>query len=123
LIFTAMVACAGLGSTVVLGLAVLLGEPVRSAALLSDRAAVPEEAARYAEAPRSAAFFAGRDSVHVRVPWDMTVGEFLTLYHLENNANARAALERQLGVRARDAYLREGDEVSFRLTTSRGPGE
>ncbi len=107
----------------VFGLAKLLGVPVRRAAFIADRASAPAAELRYTEAPQSAAFFEDRDSVTVRVPWDMSVGEFLSLYHLENNASARAALERQLGASRIKDPLREGDEISFRLTATRGTDE
>jgi hypothetical protein len=114
-----VLAGSALALVVVLGLAALLGDHVRGAVLIADRNAPPAPALTYTDAPQSAAFFEARDSVTVRIPWDMTVSEFLSLYHLENNAAARAALARDLGASARDDLLREGDEVSFRLTARR----
>ena len=99
-----------------------LSERVRAAVLIADRSAAPSAALRYTDAPQSAAFFEGRDSATVRVPWDMTVAEFLSLYHLENNASARASLERELGAIEADDVLREGDEITIRLTATRGAG-
>lgn len=113
-------ACSALSVTVVLGLATLLGARLRDHGLIADRAAAAPTSLSFTDAPRSAAFFEARDSVTVRVPWDMTLGEFLSLYHLENNAGARAALQRRLGVAASDDVLREGEEVSFGLTARRG---
>jgi hypothetical protein len=110
------------GATLALGVAALLGERVRAAALIADRSAAPSAALRYTDAPQSAAFFEGRDSATVRVPWEMTVAEFLSLYHLENNASARASLERELGAVELDDVLREGDEITIRLTATRGAG-
>jgi hypothetical protein len=117
------VACSALVLTAVFGIATLIGSPVRTAALITDPTAEPAATLRYTEAPQSASFFDDRDSVNVRVPWDMTVGEFLSLYHLENNADARASLERQLGVSRAEDLLKEGDEVAFRLTATRGTNE
>jgi hypothetical protein len=122
-IAVAIAASSALALTVVLGLATLLGERVRDQALIADRAAPPVTALSYTDAPQSAAFFGERDSVHVRVTRDMTVGEFLALYHLETNQAARAALERQLGATELDDRLREGDEVTFALTARRATNE
>ncbi|MGH7555390.1 MAG: hypothetical protein ACREMQ_20505 [Longimicrobiales bacterium] len=113
-------ACSALVLTAVLGIATLLGSRVREAALIADPSAEPAATLRYTDAPHSASFFDERDSVSVRVPWDMTVSEFLSLYHLENNADARAALERQLGMSRPEDLLKEGDQVAFRLTATRG---
>lgn len=118
-----VVAASALAFTVVLGLAALLGERARDYALIADRAAPPATALSFTDAPQSAAFFGDRDSVRVRVPRDMTVAEFLGLYHLETNQSARAALERQLGVAEPDDPLQEGDEVTFALTARRGSDE
>ena len=71
--------------------------------------------------PEAASFLAARDSAEVTVPWTMTVGEFLGLYHLENSQSARTALEEQLGVVNEDEVLREGSAVSLVLTPERGP--
>jgi hypothetical protein len=54
--------------------------------------------------------------VTVAVPWSMTVAEFLALYHLENNADARRALRDQLAAGTDADRLEAGAAVSFRLT-------
>lgn len=104
----------------VLGLAALAGEAVRNAVLVEvDRSLAGSEVA-YSDAPaEAAAFFDARDTVVVRISRDMTVGEFLALYHLETNASARAALRDQLGAAAEDDLLREGDRVRLNLTLTR----
>lgn len=110
-------ATAVLVAAVVSGLAALLGEPVRRAAILSLDESPPTEALRLADdSPEAAAFFMERDSVEVVVPWDMTVAELLALYHLDNNASARAALEADLGVTESEDLVHEGDAFSFVLT-------
>lgn len=108
------------GSMTTLGLAALLGEDLRTAVLVEvDRELAGSEVS-YSDAPAEAArFFAERDSVQVRVPRDMSVAAFLSLYHLETNASARAALRDQLGAVADEDVLREGDVVSFDLTLTR----
>jgi hypothetical protein len=106
--------------TAVLGLQTLLGDTVRDAALIEVAASAPDAVLAYTDAPDGELFFADRDSVTVRVPWDMTVGDFLSLYHLENNASARTALAEQLNARGDEARLKKGDEVGFRLTIGRG---
>jgi uncharacterized membrane protein len=106
--------------TAVLGLQKLLGDTVRDAALIEVPATAPDAALTYTDAPDGEVFFADRDSVTVRIPWDMTVGDFLSLYHLENNASARTALAEQLSARGDEARLKKGDEVGFRLTIGRG---
>lgn len=108
------------GLILALGLASLLGDPIRDAVLVQvDRSPVGSQPS-YSDAPREAAtFFARRDTVRVRVPRDMTVSEFLGLYHLETNAAARAALRDQLGAVADGDLLREGDRVTITVTVSR----
>ncbi len=103
-----------------LGMASLVGARVRSAALVDvDRSPVGSVPS-YSDAPRAAlAFFARRDTVTVRVSRDMTVADFLALYHLETNASARAALRDQLGAVADADLLREGDEVTLTVTVGR----
>ena len=104
-------------AVVVFGVAALLGEPVRRAAILSLDDAPPNEPLRLSDAsPEAAAFFLERDSVEVIVPWDMTVSELLALYHLDNNASARKALEEQLGATEGTDPVRQGDAFSFVLT-------
>ena len=106
-----------LGLVVVLGAAAALGEPVRRAALLSLDEEPPADPLPLSDtAPEAAAFFLERDSVTVRVPWDMTVAELLTLYHLENNASARQALRDRFGAVEATDRLVEGAELSFVLT-------
>lgn len=110
---------AALGLVATLGLASLLGERVRSAVLVEVETTPPGPLS-FHDAPEEAArFFALRDTVTVRVPRDMTVSDFLALYHLETNAGARAALREQLGAAAADDPLREGDRVRLPLTLSR----
>lgn len=108
------------GLIAVLGVASLVGEGVRSAVLVEvDRSPVGSQPS-YSDAPaEAAAFFARRDTVRVRVPRDMTVGEFLALYHLETNTAARTALRDQLGAVADGDVLREGDRVTLTLTVPR----
>jgi hypothetical protein len=111
------------GLLVVLGLAALVGEDVRNAVLVEvDRGLAGSEVS-YSDAPAEAAlFFAERDSVTIRVPWEMTAGEFLALYHLETNASARGALRDQLGVSSDTDPLRAGDRVTLALTLTRPEG-
>lgn len=61
-------------------------------------------------------FFAQRDSVLVRVPADMTVGEFVRLYHLRNTRGVREALQAQLGAFNDSDPIRKGVEVRLHLT-------
>lgn len=108
------------GLLLVLGLSALGGEAVRNALLVEVDHGLTGSEPTYSDAPAEAAsFFADRDSVTVRVPWDMSVGEFLALYHLETNPSARAALRDQLGALADGDPLREGDRVTLRLTLGR----
>lgn len=115
------VAVAAVAVAVLLGAATLVGEPVRRAALLHLDETPPSGSVRLADAsPLAAGFFAGRDTVRVTVPWDMTGGEFLALYHLENNRSARVALRDQLGVVEPGDPLRQGATVTFVLTAREG---
>ena len=108
---------AALSAAVVFGVAALVGDPVRKAAVLSLDDDPPDQILQLSDASAgSAAFFAERDSVLVTVPWDMTVGELLALYHLDNNASARAALETQLGVAEGTDPLERGQALTFALT-------
>jgi hypothetical protein len=107
--------------TIAFGLASLTGEPLRGSALVATDAALPDAALTYSDAPEAGRFFDARDTVTVSVPWSMSVTEFLALYHLENNADARTALRDQLGANAGDR-LEKGAQVSFRLTERR-PGQ
>ncbi|HEX9885001.1 MAG TPA: hypothetical protein VGA70_00860 [Longimicrobiales bacterium] len=111
-----------LGILLSLAFASLLGPRVRRAVLVEvDVSPVGSEPA-FTDAPGEAArFFADRDSVTVRIPWDMTVADFLGLYHLETNPSAREALRTQIGAVADADVLREGDEVTLTLTATR-PG-
>lgn len=110
------------GLVVVLGVASLVGEPVRNAVFVETDVSPVGSELSWSDAPAEAArFFSDRDSVRVRVPWDMSVSEFLSLYHLETNPSAREALRDQLGASAPEDPLREGDEVTFTLTQPR-PG-
>lgn len=103
-----------------LGLAALLGDGVRRAVLVEVERSPLGSRPSYTDAPaEAAAFFARRDTVRARVPRDMTVGDFLALYHLETNAAARAALRDQLGAGADGDVLREGDEVTLTVTVPR----
>ena len=111
------------GLLVSLGMASLLGSTVRKAVLIElDTSPVGSEPS-LSDAPDEAArFFADRDTVLVRIPWDMTVADFLGLYHLETNPRARAALRDQLGASSDADVLREGDAVSLTLTVTRPGG-
>lgn len=108
------------GLILALGVAALVGDAVRGAVLVevdrSPRSAQPSHSDAPAEA---AAFFARRDTVQVRVPRDMTLADFLSLYHLETNLSARAALREQLGVVAEGDVLREGERVTLTITVPR----
>lgn len=108
------------GLVAVLGLASLVGEPVRNAVLLETDVSPADSELRFSDAPaEAAAFFAVRDSVSVRVPWDMTVGDFLAVYHLEAHDGVREALGSQLGAWALDDPLREGERVRLALNLTR----
>jgi hypothetical protein len=61
-------------------------------------------------------FFAQRDWVLIRVPTDMTVGEFVRLYHLRNTRGVREALQAQLGAFNDSDPIRKGAEVRLHLT-------
>jgi hypothetical protein len=102
--------------TVAFGLASLAGEPVRASALVATDAPLPDAALTYADAPDAGRFFDARDTVTVTVPWNMTVAEFLALYHMENNADARRALREQHAADGEADRLEAGTEVSFHLT-------
>lgn len=110
------------GVLLFLGLASLLGPSIRRAVLVEVDVSPAGSEPAFTDAPVEAArFFADRDSVTVRIPWDMTVADFLGLYHLETNPSAREALRAQLGAVADADVLREGDQVTVTLTTTR-PG-
>lgn len=103
--------------TLVLALAARVGGGLRSAVLLDLDVAPPSRALQLSDAsPLADRFFALRDSVTAPVPWTMTRARFLSLYHLENNRSARAALSTQLGASAPDDVLPEGGSVTFLLT-------
>ena len=109
-----------LGVVTALGVAALLGEGFREAVLIEVETSPVGAEPTYSDAPREAArFFADRDTVSVVVPRDMTVADFLALYHLENNRAAADALRDQLGAAAPGDLLREGDRVTLPLTLRR----
>jgi hypothetical protein len=102
--------------TLALGLAALIGGSARGGALVLADAPLPEVGLTYSDAPDAGRFFDVRDTVTVTIPWPMTAAEFLSVYHLENNEDARRALREQLGA-VTDAHpLARGDEVTFHLT-------
>jgi len=108
-----------LGLVAALGVASLVGDEVRSA-LLVEVETEPVAELSYRDAPEEAArFFAERDTVTVAVPRDMSVADFLALYHLETNPAAREALRDQLGAVSDADPLREGDQLTLPLTPSR----
>jgi hypothetical protein len=108
--------------SLLLGLSRFAGASVRDNAQLLVRAPMPDAAPNYSDLPRGGALFEDRDSVTIVVPRSMRVSEFLSLYHLENNASARSALERQLGASAWDDVLEKDARVTLRLTRGRESG-
>lgn len=115
-----VVLTAALAVATALGVAALLGEGFRGAVLVEVETGPAGSLPAYSDVPAEATrFFADRDTVAVRVPRDMTVADFLALYHLENNRAAREALRDQLGAAAPSDRLREGDRVTLPLTLRR----
>lgn len=111
---SAVIACAGI--LVAYVAAVFLALPVRDAWMIET----PRPPARAAEAPgareESDRFLANRDTVVLRVPRAMSVGEFLDLYHLRNTRGIREALKRQAGVQGDAAMLPKDRELRLHLT-------
>lgn len=117
-----VVVALGIGVVISQGLARLAGDWVRRGALLSVETSPAGSVPEYSDATAgAAAFFAARDTVQLRVPYDMRVSEFLSLYHQVNNPGARAALRDQLGVSRGDDLLHEGERVRIPLTVSGAP--
>lgn len=112
----AWVAAALAALTIALGVSRLAGATARDGALVLAEAPLPEDGLTYSDAPDAGRFFDARDTVTVSVPWPMTVAEFLSVYHLENNADARRALREQLGAESDAHPLARGAEVTFHLT-------
>jgi hypothetical protein len=109
-----------LGLITALGLSALLGEGFREAVLVEVDVSPAGAEPTFSDAPLEAArFFADRDTVTVSIPRDMTVSEFLALYHLENNEAARTAIREQVGAASPGDLLREGDRVTVPLTLRR----
>lgn len=103
-----------------LGVARGLGDGARRALLIETRTVPPEGALEFSDSPAEATrFFAERDEVTIRIPRDMLVAELLALYHLGNRADVRAALSEQLNASRDDDLLREGEELTIRLTPAR----
>jgi hypothetical protein len=102
--------------TVALGTSRLFGDSAREGALVLADAPIPEDGLTYTDAPDAGRFFDARDTVTVTVPWPMTAAEFLSIYHLENNADARQALREQLGAESDAHPLAAGARVTFHLT-------
>lgn len=102
--------------TVALGMARLFGDAARDGALVLAEAPLPEDGLTYTDAPDAGRFFDARDTVTVTVPWAMSAGELLSIYHLENNADARRALREQLGAESDAHPLAAGETVTFHLT-------
>ena len=123
LVTLASVGAVAAALSVALGLSTLVGPSLRSSALVMEEAPPPDLALNYTDAPAAGPFFEARDTVTVRVPWDMTVAGFLSFYHLDNNPDARRALREQLDAGQDADLLREGDEVTFNLTARRGTRE
>jgi hypothetical protein len=111
-----------LGALVVLlGVARLWGPGLRESALLSFDESARGSFPSYSDAPTAATmFFETRDSALVTVPRDMSVGEFLALYHLSNHDGVRAALRDQHGVVADGDELRRGTQVRLPLSPRNG---
>lgn len=109
-----------LAVVLVLGAARGLGEGVRRAALIETRTSPPETGLEFSDSPAEAVrFFAERDEVTIRIPRDMTVAELLALYHLGNRPDVRSALREQLNATDETDLLREGEELTIRLTPAR----
>ena len=93
-----------------------LAQPLRDSLMIET----PRAPAKAAEAPGARAesdrFLANRDTVVVRVPRAMSVGEFLDLYHLRNTRGIREALQRQAGVQGDAAILPADKELRLHLT-------
>lgn len=123
LIVLAAVAVAAAALSVALGLSRVVGAPLRGSTLVMQEQTPPDIALNYTDAPAAGAFFDARDTATVRVPWDMTVAEFLSFYHLQNNPDARRALREQLDAAEDADRLAEGAEVTFHLTARRGTRE
>ena len=105
---------------VVLGAARGLGAAIRRAALIETRITPPESGLEFSDSPTEATrFFADRDEVTIRIPRDITVAEFLALYHLGNRPDVRAALREQLDATEDTDLLREGEELTIHLTPVR----
>jgi hypothetical protein len=103
-----------------LGVARGLGATVRRAALIETRLSPPESGLEFSDSPAEAVrFFAERDEVTIRIPRDMTVAELLALYHLGNRPDVRTALREQLNASDDADLLREGEELTIRLTPTR----
>jgi hypothetical protein len=102
--------------TVALGVSRLFGEAAREGALVLAEAPIPGDGLTFSDAPDAGRFFDARDTVTVTVPWPMTAAEFLSVYHLENNADARRALREQLGAESDAHPLAAGAAVTFHLT-------
>lgn len=102
--------------TVALGVSRLFGDAARDGALVLAEAPIPEDGPTYTDAADAGRFFEARDTVTVTVPWPMTAAELLSLYHLENNVDARRALREQLGAESDEHPLSAGAEVTFHLT-------
>lgn len=103
-----------------LGAARGLGDPVRRAALIETRTSPPETGLEFSDSPAEAVrFFADRDEVTIRIPRDMTVADLLALYHLGNRPDVRSALREQLNASDDADLLREGEELTIRLTPAR----
>jgi hypothetical protein len=91
--------------------------PIRRELMIEEPAWAP--AANH-EAPdareESDRFFSQRDSVLIRVPSNMTVGEFIRLYHLRNTRGVHDALRAQLGVFQDSDPIRKDAEIRLHLT-------
>lgn len=95
----------------------LLGEPIRRSVLIETPRAVPTEVREPADTREEGdRFLTQRDSVYVQLGRDISVGEFLDLYHLRNTRDIRAALKRQANVSNDSELLKKGTELRLHLT-------
>jgi hypothetical protein len=110
----AAIVCVGAILAYVVG--AFLAIPFRDA-LMIETPRAPEAASKAPGArAESDRFLSNRDTVVVRVPRAMSVGEFLDVYHLRNTRGIREALQRQAGVHDDTGLLSKDKELRLHLT-------
>jgi hypothetical protein len=97
-----------------LAVARAFGDTVRGYALIEIRTAADTASLPFLDSQANAArFVADRSRVTIHVPWAMTKGEFISLYHLANTPGIDSLVEAGFGAKQDTDLIQEGDSLTL----------